>query len=386
MKKHWMKRILAAVFAAALAACPALAEETALEDRSLELGNSSLRYPAVTGMADEALQQQVNRMLQEDLGVEGYLDRMTMLISRDDILIFVGWDGVLQGDVLSCVLSAEGALEDSRYTHRWTWSNLDLRDGHEIRPEEIFTDPDAARGVLEEYLAYKVAPELSAHLDNSELTPLPDGFRLEPAGLTLLYPVSSLSTLNDRAGAVRIGWNEIRDVLDLREDGILYRLGVPEMITLGEGSGERIRETAGSGQLPGIPVTVGEGLKALTDRYGLLTDPDVYEGGRLFSLEGSSFRNVFLMTDYLGEDWEDSIVQGIRMDRGCAWGLCIGETRKEEWRDALGEPESITEVDAETAEANRMVPGSCDYYTVGTYQLRLYADADGILAGIVLAE
>ena len=386
MRKHCMVKILAVAAALMLAVCPGLAEEGTLEDRSLEMGNNSFRYPALIGLEDEALQQEINRLLQADLGVDGYLDRMTMLISQDSLYLRTKWEGVVRGEVLSCVMSAEGALDNSRITHRWTWSNIDLRDGHEIRPEELFTDPDAAREAMEEYLLDKVSPELSAHLDNSELTPLPEGFRLEPVGLTLLYPISGLSTLSDRAGDIRIGWNEIRDQLDLREDGILFRLGAAEMITLTAESGEKIRAMAESGQLPGIPVTIGESMKALTDRYHLLIDPDVYEGGRLFSLEGGCFRDVFLMTDYLSEEWDDSIVQGIRMDRGCVWGLCIGETRKDEWRLILGEPDNTTEIDAETAEANRTVPGSCDYYNIGDYQLRLLADAEDILVSIVLTE
>ena len=143
---------------------------------------------------------------------------------------------------------------------------------------------------------------------------------------------------------------------------------------------------AESGRLPDVPVKIGEGLKALTDHYHMLTDPDVYEGGRLFALEGACFRNVFLMTDFLSEKWDDSIVQGIRMDRGCAWGLCIGETVREDWRTALGEPDAETELDADKAEANRMEPGACDYYNFGNYQLRLYCNGDGVLSSIVLTE
>lgn len=385
-KSCTIRKALSILAALMLAVCPALAEEPVLEDRSLELGNSSIRYPMLTGLADGESQQQVNQKMQEDLDVTGYLDRITMLISQDSLHVTAEWEGILQGEIISCVLSAEGALENNRSTHRWTWSNIDLRDGREIQMDELFSDPVAAREALEEYLRYEVAPELSAHLDNNELTPLPEGFRLEPAGLTLLYPISSLSTLGDRAGAVRIGWNEIRDFLDLREGGILDRIGAVNMMTLTEDSREYIRRMAENGQLPGIPVTIGEGLKALTDRYHLLTDPDVYVGGRLFALEGSGFRNVLLMTDFLSEAWDDSVVQGIRMDRGCAWGLCIGETGKNEWRAVLGDPDSETELDPETADSNRMVPGSCDYYNIGAYQLRLYADTDDTLVSIVLTE
>ena len=380
------RKILAALAGLTLAVIPALAEEITLTEKSLDLGNSGIRYPEIAGMADEALQAQINGQIQEDLGVDGYLQRIMALISEENLRIQVEWSGAVTGDVFSGVLSAEGALDNSRSTHRWTWSNIDLRDGHEIAFGELFTDEETARTALEEYLDMEVAPELSAHLGNSELTPLPDGFRLEKTGLTLLYPVTSLSTLKDRAGDVRIGWNEIRDLLNLDEDSILLRIGAGEMITLTEKSADGIREMTESGQLPDIPVHIGDGLKALTDRYHLLTDPDVYEGGRLFALEGGCFRDVYLLTDHVNEQWDDSVVQGIRMDRGCAWGLCVGQTSREEWREILGEPEYTAALDADKAEAWRREQGECDYYRFGEYQLQLYSDAEGTLVSITLAE
>ena len=41
------------------------------------------------------------------------------------------------------------------------------------------------------------------------------------------------------------------------------------------------------------------------------------------------------------------------MDRGCVWGLCIGETTRETWRQWLGEPSVTDEFDAEKAELYR---------------------------------
>ena len=383
--RECIRKILCVAAILSLAAGPALADDVSLTEMSLALGNSVVRYPITDGIADETLQKSVNDQMRADLD-KGYMERMTLLISEETLRIETSWEGAVLGDVISCVVSAEGALADSRSTHRWTWTNIDLRDGHEITLNELFTDGEEARAALEEYLDFEVAPELSAHLANSELTPLPDGFRLERTGLTLLYPVNRLSTLRDRAGAVKIGWNEIRKYLDNGEDGIPARIGAAEMMTLDDGSAERIREAAESGRLPDIPVKIGEGLKALTDHYHMLTDPDVYEGGRLFALEGACFRNVFLMTDFLSEKWDDSIVQGIRMDRGCAWGLCVGETAREDWRAALGEPDAESGLDADKAEANRMEPGACDYYNFGNYQLRLYCDMDGVLSSIVLTE
>ena len=384
--RECIRKILCVAAMLLLAAGPALADDVSLTEMSLALGSSVVRYPAADGIADETLREAVDEKMKAGLDTDTYLGRMMTLISEETLRIETSWEGAVLGDVISCVVSAEGALVDSRSTHRWTWTNIDLRDGHEITLDELFTDREAARSALEEYLDFEVAPELSAHLANSELTPLPDGFRLERTGLTLLYPVNRLSTLRDRAGAVKIGWNEIREYLDNGEDGIPARIGAAEMMTLDDESAERIREMAESGRLPDIPVKIGEGLKALTDHYHMLTDPDVYEGGRLFALEGACFRNVFLMTDFLSEKWDDSIVQGIRMDRGCAWGLCVGETAREDWRAALGEPDAESGLDADKAEANRMEPGACDYYNCGNYQLRLYCNGDGILSSIVLTE
>ena len=384
--RECIRKILCVAAILLLAAGPALADDVSLTEMSLALGSSVVRYPAADGIADETLREAVDEKMKAGLDTDTYLGRMMTLISEETLRIETAWEGAVLGDVISCVVSAEGALADSRSTHRWTWTNIDLRDGHEITLDELFADGETARAALEEYLDFEVAPELSAHLANSELTPLPDGFRLEQTGLTLLYPVNRLSTLRDRAGAVKIGWNEIRGYLDDGEDGIPARIGAAEMMTLDDESAERIREMAESGRLPDIPVEIGEGLKALTDHYHMLTDPDVYEGGRLFALEGACFRNVFLMTDFLSEKWDDSIVQGIRMDRGCAWGLCIGETAREDWRAALGEPDAESGLDADKAEANRMEPGACDYYNFGNYQLRLYCNGDGILSSIVLTE
>lgn len=106
----------------------------------------------------------------------------------------------------------------------------------------------------------------------------------------------------------------------------------------------------------------------------------------MFALEGGCFRRVYLLTDHLSEDWDNSVVQGIRMDRGNFSGLCIGTTAREEWRLILGEPDYTVTYDDEKAELNRTVPGECDYYSCGKYQLRLQSDLDGILYSIILTE
>ncbi len=363
-----------------------LAEGAVPEEKALELAGSSIRFPAVSGMEDEALQETINAQIREDLGVDGYLQRMNAVISDDARSIRVDWTGGIAGDVFSALLDAESAVQFMPGSYEWTCSNIDLRDGHRITFGELFTDEAAAREALESYLEETAAPEMSPHLMNSELTPLPEKFLLEATGLTLLYDAKQLSTLSNRAGAVKICWNEIRDYTDRSEDGIPARIGAAEMTTLTADSIPRLQAMTESGQLPDIPVKLGDSVKEWTDRLQLLNDPEEYSGGRMFAPEGAAFRDVYLLSDAAGSSWDTSVVQGIRMDRGCVWGLCIGETAAAEWHELMGEPDYTADLDEEAAEYARTVPGTCDYYLFGEYRLQLHADADGVLAGITLAK
>ena len=356
-----------------------------VQDAGMDLNEEiSIHYPAVAGSGDESLISRINDLIREKCGIGAYLTRAAHLISGGSLR--TEWTGGVMNDVFSCAVSALGAVENTRTTHVWTAVSIDLRDGHEITLPELFTEAEAAQELMETYLEETVAPDLSAHLLNSELIPLPERFYMETSGLTLLYPVEQLSTLSDRAGDIRIGWNVLKEVLDFGEDSILNRIGAEEMITLSAGSAEQLRTTAAEGSLTGIPARIGDSMQEMTDRWHMLTDPDGFEGGRLFSLEGGCFRGVYLITDDLSRSWEQSRVQGIRMDQGCVWGLCPGESRRSEWLSALGEPEGTVEVGAEKAEANRLEPGVCDYYHCGEYLLQLYSDENETLVSVILTE
>jgi hypothetical protein len=74
------------------------------------------------------------------------------------------------------------------------------------------------------------------------------------------------------------------------------------------------------------------------------------------------------------------------MEEGCAYGLCVGETLRDEGLSVLCEPDSEAEISEEKAEANRIVPGKCDYYNYGDYRLQLYSDEGGTLVSIVVSE
>lgn len=361
-------------------------------EEAYEIGNEgldltetiSVHYPVVSGGTDDALIEQINALIRKKCRIEYYLTRMVSLLSGGSLE--VEWKGGILGDVFSSAVSADGAVENSRPTYEWTAVSVDLRDGHEITFGELFTDEAAARETIEAYLEETVAPDLNAYLQSGEVTPLPDHFWLEQTGLTLLYPVEQLSTLSDRAGDIRIGWNVLKDVLDMSEDSIPVRIGLQDAVALTAQGAEKLRTAAAEGAMTDIPAKIGDSIQELTDRYHQRMDWDGIENGRLFALEGGCFRGVYLMTDNLTKGWENSVVQGIRMDQGCLWGLCPGETLRTEWLEVLGEPDGTVEVSEESAEANRLIPGNCDYYQCGDYLLQLYSDEEGTLVSVMLTE
>ena len=67
-----MKKLLTMLAALCLAAS-AGAEGLRTEEKALELGGSSMRFPAVAGLTDAAAEETVNDRIREDLHVQEYL-------------------------------------------------------------------------------------------------------------------------------------------------------------------------------------------------------------------------------------------------------------------------------------------------------------------------
>ena len=358
--------------------------ETAVTRQGLALGESYVYYPQVEGMEDAAVQDAVNAALLAACGAETLLARLPLTMHS---AVPLQADYVCQqtGDVLSVVMKAQGPVQSDRATQVWYTANIDLTTGEAVTFEDIFLDAEAARLALTDELEWGIAPLLSAHLRNSQLTPLPESFGLSETGLTLYYPMEQLSTLSDRAGTVSFRWAEMLEHLKLGEGTILNRIGAEKMLTLDETSAEAIRTAAESGQLPGIPVKLGGSVQEAVDAYRLLMDPDLYENGRMMQLEDGAFRGVYLLTDSLTDSWERSVIQGIRADQVNLYGLMTDVTTQAEWRSVLGEPDATVEVDEVKAESNRILPGYSDYYNFDGVQLRLHANDEGVLASLFIS-
>ena len=371
-----------------LCVCPALAEEAAeptLLRQQVDAPAGSVSYPQVTGLDDAVIQQQANAAILAAGQVEERLSRLQGL-TADSIGLTMDYEALLRGNVLSVAFSARGALKDAGFTHVYTVVNLDLTTGETITLADLFQDEAAAREVLTEYVDQQVAPELSAHLEAGELTPLPETFGLSAEGITFYYDLSHFTTLGGLAGKVTVLYTELRDHLKLGEGTILTRLGAEDVLELTEDSAERIRAAVEEGQLPGVPAKVGESLKTLIDTYHMLIDPDYYPGGRFFQLEDGAFRGTYLLTDALTDGWESSVVQGIRADRANFYGLCVGTTTREQWQAVLGAPDASVTLSEDDAYAMNLADGTSDYYNYGAHQLRLHADAEGVLRSIFITQ
>lgn len=359
------------------------AASPAVTDVALDLLGSSIHYPQLTGLTDAEVQSAVNAAIMEAGAINERITRMAALANAP-VKLNVSYAYTLAGDVFSCAILADGAVETSRSTQVWGTLNVDLRTGNEITFADLFTDADAAADAIAALLDEEIAPELSAHLAAGSLTPIPTAFTISPTGLTLYYDINSFRTLSDRAGTITLLWTELRTHLRLDEGDVLTAIGAAEHLTLNEQSAEKMADALSGGALPGIPATIGQPMQELIDRHALLNDPDIYEGGRMIALEDGAFRQVWLLTDALTEHFDQSEVQGIRADRLNFLGLCTGTTTIDEWRAALGEPDTTLLVDEARAESWRITPGTSDYYRLGEYRLRLHADEDGVLRTVFL--
>lgn len=365
------------------------AETPALTEQGLTLGIHSILYPQVVGLTDEALQSTVNAQI-IDAGAGALLNRLPLVMSGE-VPLTLRYDAMLEGDVLSCAMLASGPVETDRTTQVWYAANIDLTTGDSIPLSALFAvDEDTALAAIGEWLDFVIAPEMSFHLMNSELLPLPQVFSLTPQGVTFHYPIAQLSTLSDLAGTVTLHWFELPELFDFSEGSILNRIGAASYVTPGDDAAGSIRAYVEAGTLPGIPAVVGHPLSEYVEAYHLLTDPDLYEGGRMFSLEDSRFRSCWLLTDALSyKSFDESLVQGIRSDCVSLFGLTTTADEQpgtpiETWRALLGDPDTTLSVDADLADLYRIAPGTSDYYHFGEYTLRLHADEDGCLSTVYI--
>ena len=86
-----------------------------------------------------------------------------------------------------------------------------------------------------------------------------------------------------------------------------------------------IEDAVTEGKLPHVPVTLGDRMTDVVDRYRLLRTPDEFPGGRYYVLEDPAFREILVISDAIQSGYGASVVEGVQMRRGDLCGLLIGQ-------------------------------------------------------------
>ncbi len=385
-----MRRLFAVLLASAVLALQAgaLAQEgtgeAAITAVTEQNAYGSVEYPQLAGLAQTALQDDINKAIVEKGQIAEHLQTLSGL-KEGGWGLTVNYKSTLQNGILSVLMGAYGEMPNGRMGQTYAVVNEDLKTGKPIAAADLFTDAEGAFAFMEQKLMDEVQPELSGYMENDALTPIPrETFFLTPEYITFYYPQDQFSMLSGYSGGCSFFYYELADYLNLSPGSVLDSLKAGSYLKIEEDTARRVSETAAEGTLPGVDVHLGDSLIDRLNELRLLVDPDFYPGGRFFEVEAPQMRGIWLLTDALTESYEHSQVLGIRAGRINLYGIRPGVTTMAEWRAALGEPESSATLDDYTAEDFRLPAGTSDYYTYGENKLRLHADEGGILSSVQL--
>ena len=372
----------------------ALAEESKSVDPALgspvvnevvtQIGDNAIRYPQLKGLANEAIQQQINDAIVEQGKIA---QRMVTLSTLTDggTGLTVTYEAFVGGGIFSTVINAKGVMENGRSGQEYTALCFDLETGKTLTLGDLFTNPEDAVSYMEQTLEATYLDELSSYLENSELTPLPtESFALDADGITFFYPSKQFSLLSGYSGAAQFNYDELTDYLIPDETALPARLGVlPTSLSDAEIK-RNIEQMVSQGNLPHVRAKLGDSMSDLVKQYRLLRTPDQYPGGRYCQLEAPAFRQVLVLTDALTTTFDNSKVEGLLSYRADLYGVQVGVTSRDRWLKILGEPDSSVAFDEALASDYALPTGTADYYTFGDRQLLLYAGENDVLYAVRL--
>ena len=248
-------------------------------------------------------------------------------------------------------------------------------------------DVDAAVAWMEAAAEESLGQELSGYMEYSDITPLPrEAFTLDADGITFWYPSDQLRLMSGYSGACQFFYSELAPFLLTEEDAVPAQIGAVQAPLSQQEARKAIEAAVTEGKLPHVPVTLGDRMTDVVDRYRLLRTPDEFPGGRYYVLEDPAFREILVISDAIQSGYGASVVEGVQMRRGDLCGLLIGQAVREDWHAILGEPdETMTFTDSMAYDYGLPV-GESDIYHFGEHELRLHADTDGVLRAVQLGK
>ncbi|MDD4080025.1 MAG: hypothetical protein PHP02_01255 [Eubacteriales bacterium] len=380
--------LLLCVVSLMLANVPALAQghEGAIKMVTEEAPGGRVTYPRLTGFENTFVQDSVNQAVLDLGGVQGHLDALAAFSSAIPGNLSVSSTAAIlpsaegQG-VFSVLVEAQGNLGFGPPSHRYMPLVFDLTTGQPVSCGDLFLDCDQARASIEEMLKERLDQELSNYLDMGDLFPFPlERFLLTENGISFFYPEQSMVWLSGKSAYIHFLYHELEGLLRLAEGDVLSRLSLQNDIKITDISRAAIDVAANLGALPGLPVSLGDGLSQVLETYPLLYDPEGFVAGEKYQLEDDRFRGTIVIS---GDGRE---VTGLLSRRMNLFGLITGKTSMDEIMSVLGEPAGTFPLNLEAAGLYGVPAGAMLAYHYPNATLQLFVDDNNVLSAVWLDQ
>ena len=381
-----MRKTLCILMLLLALAPPALAQ-TQVDEVRTQIGENYVTYPQLAGMADETVQKKINDDIVLSSGVTNHLVTLATLGDSPWGLKVDYRVALLEDGVFSAVINAQGKMPDGHEGQAYSALTYDLTTGERLSLDKLFEDVDAAVAWMEAAAEESLGQELNGYMEYSDLTPLPrEAFTLDADGITFWYPSNQLRLMSGYSGACQFFYSELAGFFLTGEDELPAQIGAVQAPLSRQEARKAIEDAVAAGELPHIPVALGDRMTDVVDRYRLLRTPDEFPGGRYYVLEEPVFREVLVISDAIQTGYGASVVEGVQMRRGDLCALLIGQAVREDWRAILGDPDETMIFTDSMAYDYGLPVGESDVYHFGEHELRLHADADGVLRAVQLGK
>lgn len=303
-------------------------------------GKDFLLVPEITIGQTEVL----NTSIREKAQITAYENIMTFGTGSAGLQVYPDVL-VLQGNILSLAISANGKMPVGRPSQVYYPMTFDVDTGEEIPFEAWFKDADGAMAYMEEKTE-AMEENLSTHLENRSLIPVPfDRYTVDEWGnMTIWYEKDQLSFLSGFSGALHFRHSELSPYFDDKADSLMGRL-------LTE------KEQSGWMAALGDRNCLGWPLDEALSRFRSTVDSEYYPGGAFYEVEDAKLQGTVLLTDNAEET-----VLGLlaaNLDDG---GIVTGKTTLTQARELLGNEGVSVILDEETALQYRVCAGESVTY------------------------
>lgn len=351
---------------------------------SVSQNGGEVSYPQLRGFANTFVQDTVNQAILTEGDVQSCLNTLkTFTEAAPGSLKVSSSAQILKSaagqDLLAVLIEAEGSLSFGPPSHRYTPLMFSLATGQRISCDQIFADCGQAKDAIEETLEERLGESLSNYLDASELFPFPlERFLLTETGVSFFYPEKSMVWLSGKSAFIHFLYGELDGLLNTAPDSPLTGLSLYAGLSLGGHTRGDIEKAVSLGQLPGLPVKLGDAMNAVLEDFPLQHDPEGFASGQKYQLEDDRFRGTWLLSG------DGQTVSGLFSRRINLYGLITRKASLDMIKSALGEPISAVSLGFEAAQLYGVPAGTMLEYAFDGVSLKLFVDEEQALSAVWL--